>query len=133
MEADAKSPPLDAQLEAEWLTVRLRIEANRHLLVEHGALVRLSGKDCTCWRLRFYERLPEGRVVQRSIQVGSHPELVRRARQLLALYRQPGELARETAELVRVALAMAGVLGQRVLQLRPRRGYGTRTAKGKNR
>jgi hypothetical protein len=112
MDADAQGEPLDAQLEAQWRTVRVRIEANRHLLVEHGALVLRGGKDCTCWRLRFYERTQEGRVVQRSIQVGDNQELVRRARELLASYRQPGELARETAELVRLALAMAGVLVQ---------------------
>src|SRR4029079_16582822 len=110
VEAGNRDEPLEAALEAEWQRIRRRMEASRHLLAEQGSFVSKAGQDSTCWRLRFFERTAEGRRVQRSIQVGEHPELVRRARTLLASYRRPKELARETAELVRHALSMMGLL-----------------------
>ena len=119
VDADAQDLPLDARLEAQWERFRARIEAHRHLLAGQGSLVLKGGKHRTCWRLRFYQRVPDGRVVQRSVHVGAHPELVRRARLLLEAYRRPRELMRETAALVRVASALAGALGRRVPLLRP--------------
>ncbi len=71
------------ELEDRWREVEQRILAVSHHLWTQGNICRKWDRGGYVWRLRYYERLLDGRLVQRTIRIGRDPILVRRARDLL--------------------------------------------------
>jgi hypothetical protein len=77
--------PVDStsDVEARWRVIRERILKIAPFLWSQGSICRKADRGGPVWRLRYYERLPDGRLVQRTIRIGCDPVLVERARDLL--------------------------------------------------
>ena len=84
-------------LGARWAKLETRLAAVSHLLRRQGSITSKRAGKRKIARLRFFEPSAAGRRVQRSVYIGCDPELIRRARLLLAVYR--GEPIREAAAL----------------------------------
>src|SRR4051794_2067076 len=93
--------PLSPALEARWRRLRAQIEAHAHLLESHGGLVDRGDRHAPVWRIRFCSPLPGRGFVRQTLYVGTHYELVRRARLLL-------QQLRDRAAWDRESLALAG-------------------------
>ena len=99
-----------ADLEERWRTIEGKILAAAHLLERGGALSLKDDRGGPVWRLRFRDRSPTGKLVERTIRIGKNPELVRRARELLERCHQRGAWRTEIAGLSRLsAVAVATV------------------------
>lgn len=100
------------ELEARWKDVERRILAVSHHLWSQGSICRKWDRGGYVWRLRFYERLADGRRVQRTIRIGRDPVLVQRAEELLNRCRARKAWLDEIPRLSRlVAAAAAGARG----------------------
>jgi hypothetical protein len=95
-EAPGARQTAKAPLEERWSRIARKLnEAAAHLRAQ-GAVVRRRGAGRDVWVVRFRARGPDGARL-RSIYVGGEdePELVRRARRLLAELRAPSLRRRE--------------------------------------
>ena len=92
-----------------WQTVKAKIEACSHLLCGQGAICSRLASGRRVWSVRFDDPGEGGRV-QRSIYIGSDPELVERARRLLARYRQRDGWCKEVSIFARVSASLANAL-----------------------
>jgi hypothetical protein len=86
------------QVEHRWQAIRQKLEAAADDLSRQGTLASRLASGRRVWSVRFYEQQSDGRRHQRAIYLGSNPELVNRAEELLAEYRQRQEWC-EQAEL----------------------------------
>ena len=105
----ASATPL-ADLEIRWSDIKRRILAASPRLWTQGNICRKWDRGGYVWRLRYYERLEDGRLVQRTIRIGRDPVLVHRAEELLKACRRRQQLLEEIpllARLVRAAAASA--------------------------
>jgi hypothetical protein len=93
-----------------WQRISQRLEQHADLLRTRGTLTPKRLRRSTVYYVRFCE-YRAGRRVQRSIYIGADPELVERARRLLAFYRRQSQGPQE-------AVAAARVLGRIVAALR---------------
>jgi hypothetical protein len=109
VEVDMNVDLLEPQQEARWQRIERRIIQNARHLRKQGCLAR-QGTRGSRWCLRFLERLPTGGIVHRSIYLGSNPELVRRARLLLARCREHGNGRREVAALSKMVAEASAFL-----------------------
>lgn len=84
-----------------WTFVFERMLQARPILSRSGSLAQ-KRVDCgpVTWAIRYRERLPDGRVVQRAIQLGRDPEVVKRARFLLNQWQLPRKPQRSNDPLV---------------------------------
>ena len=105
---------LDRTRESRWERIRTAMECNRALLEHQGTLAGKAVGSSTVHILRFCER-QQGRRIQRSIYVGSDPELIRHTQDLLEAFREPQRWQAEVA-------AAATSLGTIVSRLRRRFG-----------
>jgi hypothetical protein len=99
-----------ADLEIRWSDIKRRILAASPCLWTQGNICRKWDRGGYVWRLRYYERLEDGRLVQRTIRIGRDPVLVHRAEELLKACRRRQQLLEEIpllARLVRAAAANA--------------------------
>lgn len=107
MRKSASNPEHLLDIEARWKEVERRILAVAHHLWTQGNICRKWDRGGYVWRLRFYERLADGRLVQRTIRIGGNPVLVQRAEELLHRCRERKELLQEIPSLARVVAAAA--------------------------
>ena len=100
--------PENRELESEWTRIRTRILAKAGFLGRQGALIARHDKgEPLVWRLRFVEDFGMGIRSHRSITIGSHPELVRRARELLGRCRERAKWEDELENLRKTSEAIA--------------------------
>jgi hypothetical protein len=100
------------EIEARWKVVRERILAVSHLLWTQGNICQKFDRAGRVWRLRYYERLAEGRLVQRTIRIGRDPLLAKRARELLKRCRARQSWLQEIPKLAPL-VTRAAALGRR--------------------
>ncbi len=108
--ASAKRLP---ELEARWREVEQRILAVSQHLWSQGNICRKWDRGGYVWRLRFYERLADGRNVQRTLRIGRDPVLVQRARDLLKRCRERQAWLEEIPTLASIVTA-ATVVGRQM-------------------
>src|ERR1700722_17192713 len=65
-----------ADLEIRWCDINRRILAASPHPWTQGNICRKWDRGGHVWRLRYYERLGDGRPVQRTIRIGRDPVLV---------------------------------------------------------
>ena len=94
-------------LEARWNELQRRILAVSQHLWTQGNICRKWDRGGYVWRLRYYERLEDGRSVQRTVRIGRDPVLLQRAEQLLRCCRQRKEWLDEIPRLARLVEAAA--------------------------
>src|SRR5262245_2122716 len=93
-------------IERRWRQLRARIDEKAGLLAQQGSLAsRLAGRR-RVWSLRFVDRTSADRPVQRSIYVGSDPELVHRTQDLLDDLRRSCRWTREATAFANIAAAL---------------------------
>ena len=95
------------ELDARWKEVEQRILAVSRHLWSQGSICRKWDRGGYVWRLRFYERLADGRNVQRTIRIGRDPYLVQRAEELLRRCRERKEWLEEIPRLARLVAVTA--------------------------
>jgi hypothetical protein len=105
MRETSSNPEHLLDIEARWEEVERRILAVAHHLWTQGNICKKWDRGGYVWRLRFYERLPDGRLVQRTLRIGRDPVLVQRAEQLLRRCRERKEWLEEIPMLARVVAA----------------------------
>jgi hypothetical protein len=101
------TPPSDR--ERRWAALEQKLDRVAETLIRQGTLVRKtvpSGRET--WVVRFVDT-SGGKRVQRSVHVGTDPELVHRARHLLGRYRQRQRWPEEIATYVRLAGSVGAV------------------------
>jgi hypothetical protein len=114
MKRSASSAPSVPDLEARWNEIKQRILAVAQHLWTQGNICRKWDRGGYVWRLRYYERVEDGRLIQRTIRIGADPVLVRRAEELLKCCRQRKEWLDEIPGLARlVESAAVGVRRRR--------------------
>jgi hypothetical protein len=106
MAQDSTEAARDDALERRWGDLNQTIEAKRQLLVQQGSVVRKLSKDRWYACLRYREPDETGRLVQRSIYLGTDPELVRRVEARLQGLRASRQELTELLGLVRLARAL---------------------------
>jgi hypothetical protein len=94
-------------LEARWSEIKGRILAVSQHLWTQGNICRKWDRGGFVWRLRYYERLEDGRLVQRTIRIGRDPVLLQQAEELLRCCRQRKEWLDEIPSLARLVEAAA--------------------------
>ena len=73
----------------DWQRIRQRMEGVRPVLERNGSIQRKRMvSETAVFAIRWRERTKGDREVQRSIQLGSDPVVVEKARQLLASWQQ---------------------------------------------
>jgi hypothetical protein len=97
---------VSAATETRWVQVARKIEQAASYLCTQGVLVRRQRGGRCAWVLRFRTR-DQGRTKLQSIYIGGEgePELVRRARRLLAELRVPSRWRKEIGMFVRCVRA----------------------------
>ena len=106
-------PTSPSDRERRWAALQEKLDRVAETLIGQGTLVRKtmpSGRKT--WRIRFVDTAG-GKRVHRSLHVGTDPQLVRRARQLLGRYRQRQRWPEEIATYVRLA-GSVGVVARRL-------------------
>ena len=98
---------VQTDLELRWQEIEQRMLAVTHLLWSQGSICSKSERGGEVWRLRYYERVEGGRLVQRTIRIGREPELVERAQDLLRRCKARREWLREIPQLCRQVSAAA--------------------------
>lgn len=118
---------IDGALERRWQTLRARIEAEAEALRRQGSIAAKLTNGRRVWVLRFHSTEASCRRY-RSIYLGGddQPELLHRARELLACLRAEGNRAREVAAYARLARDALGAA--RDLIRAGRKGRGGRRA-----
>ncbi len=98
--------------EKRWREVRAEMERNAYLLGRRGSIVAKWASGGRRWVLRFAAPNGQGRVVHRSLYLGSEDasEVLRRARELLGHYRQQADCLEEIRLFARLGAAAAAVL-----------------------
>lgn len=96
-----------SDLEARWNELKRRMLAVSEHLWTQGNICRKWDRGGYVWRLRYYERLENGSLIQRTIRIGGDPVLLRRAKELLERCRQRKEWLDEIPVLARLAEAAA--------------------------
>jgi hypothetical protein len=102
-------PTSPSDRERRWAALQEKLDRVAETLIGQGALVRKampSGRKT--WVVRFVDT-SGGKRVHRSLHVGTDPQLVRRARQLLGRYRQRRRWPAEIATYVRLAGSVGAV------------------------
>ncbi len=95
------------RVEDRWREVKQRILAVSEHLWTQGSICRKWDRGGWVWRLRFYERLPDGRRVQRTVRIGCDLVLVERAQDLLRRCRERQASLEEIPMLARLVTAAA--------------------------
>lgn len=113
MKETASNPEHLLDIEARWEEVERRILGVAHLLWTQGNICRKWDRGGYVWRLRFYERLADGRLVQRTIRIGRDPVLVQRAEELLRRCRERKEWLEEIPRLSRLVAVAAATTRRR--------------------
>jgi hypothetical protein len=101
------TPPSDRK--RRWAALEQKLERISETLIRQGTLVRKampSGRKT--WVIRYVDS-QGGKRIHRSVHVGTDPELVRLARQLLGRYRQRQRWPAEIATYVRLAASVDAV------------------------
>ena len=110
-----------------WSIIRAKMEAAATVLEKQGSMASRMVGSQRHWSVRYVDRTCSGNR-QRAIHVGSDPEIIRRARELLAEYRERGGWADEAAAYARIAGSLAAalkrVVGRRRRKLRSGLGLG---------
>ena len=96
-----------SDVEARWRVIRERILKIAPFLRTQGNICRKADRGGPVWRLRYYERLDDGRLVQRSLRIGRDPTVVQRAQQLLRRCREQQSSLNEIPGLARLVRAAA--------------------------
>ncbi len=104
--------PDPAAVERRWHRLLEILEGNRHLLAKQGSLVQKAVNGHRYTFLRFCAPNESGKFVQRSVYVGSDPELILRVGSWLEELRSLAEAAGELRRQLRLARAM-GYLARR--------------------
>lgn len=96
--------PVDPFLrERRWERIEARLEAAEYWLRDQGSIVRKRADGRACWAVRFVVREGE-RSRHKSIYLTTQdPEILRRARVLLARYRERGDERRQLMQLISAA------------------------------
>ena len=82
-------------LEAIWSHLSAKIDQNAAILERRGTIkTRIAGGK-ERFVIRFHELLDDGRRIERSIYLGSNPEIVRRAKVLLEIIKLVGRYEKE--------------------------------------
>jgi hypothetical protein len=98
--------PAGSWVESRWLVIQSKLARHAAPLTQQGVLVaKQTAAQRKVWVVRFLDQ-QGGRAVHRSIYIGDHPELVRRARQQLEQYRAWGQGAHEVAAYARWVTAV---------------------------
>jgi hypothetical protein len=97
-------------LDARWNEIKGRILAVSEHLWTQGNICRKWDRGGYVWRLRYYERLEDGRRVQRTIRIGRDSVLVERAEGLLKRCRQRKEWLDEIPRLAGIVAAAAAAM-----------------------
>jgi hypothetical protein len=102
------APPNSAapDIEQRWSLLQAKIAPHARLLAQQGSLASRLASGRRVWSLRFVAEMADGRIVQRSIYIGTDPELVNRAQQLLCQYRREPKEAKEMEALEGLAIAV---------------------------
>jgi hypothetical protein len=115
--ADRRTIPDALDLERRWAAVREQMEAAAEVLARRGSIAsRLTGGGLRVYSVR-YAALGEKR--QRAIYLGEDGELVRRARALIAGFREQERRVREVEAMARFTAGSASLL-RRMLAARRR-------------
>jgi hypothetical protein len=101
------------ELEIRWRKLEQRILAVSHHLWHQGNIGRKWDRGGYVWRLRFYEQVADGRLVQRTIRIGRDPVLVQRAEQLLRRCRKRQAWLEEIPKLARLVAVAAATTRRR--------------------
>ena len=114
---DCRASPDAFDLERRWATVREQLEAAAEVLAHRGSNAsRLTAAGLRVYSVRFRE---PGQRRQRAVYLGKDGELVRRARALIAGYRERERRVREVEAAARFTAASGGLL-RRLLAARCR-------------
>jgi hypothetical protein len=115
--ADRRAGPDAIDLESRWAAVREQMEAAAEVLARRGSIAsRLTAAGLRVYSVRFRE---PGQRRQRAIYLGKDGELVRRARALIAGYRERERRVKEVEASARFTAASGGLL-RRLLAARRR-------------
>ena len=119
---DRRVIPDALDLESRWAAVRGQMEAAAEVLARRGSIAsRLTGGGLRVYSVRFRE---PGQRRQRAVYLGKDGELVRRARALIAGYRERERRVREVEAAARFTAGSAALL-RRLLAARRRGPRGT--------
>jgi hypothetical protein len=115
--ADRRASHDALDLERRWAAAREQMEAAAEVLARRGSIAsRLTGGGLRVYSVRFRE---PGQRRQRAIYLGKDGELVRRARALIAGYRERERRVKEVEAAARFTAA-SGALLRRLLATRRR-------------
>jgi hypothetical protein len=119
---DRRASPDAPDLESRWEAVREQMEAAAEVLARRGSIAsRLTAAGLRVFSVRFRE---PGQRRQRAIYLGRDGAVVRRARALLAGYRERERRVKEVEAAARFTAA-SGALLRRLLATRRRGPTGT--------
>ena len=104
-------------VESRWQRIKEKLEAHEGILAKRGILSSKVVNGRTIWRVRFRAPREGGGMIRRTIYIGTNPELVERVRRLLRTFREGTVLAKETAGLVKMAMAVCARLRRGVLRV----------------
>jgi hypothetical protein len=119
---DRRASPDALDLDRRWAAVREQIEAAAEVLARRGSIAsRLTAAGLRVYSVRFRE---PGQRRQRAVYLGKDGELVRRARALIAGYRERERRVREVEAAARFTAGSAALL-RRLLAARRQDPTGT--------
>src|SRR3954452_8660227 len=99
----------DDDTERRWAAIRSKLEASSEQLIGRGALVAKVACGRRIWVVRFGDESGPRKVL-RTVYVGDDPELVDRARRLLASYKGRARWPAEVAASARLAARAVGTM-----------------------
>jgi hypothetical protein len=108
-DARDRVPAPASDRERRWAVLQSKLDRVAEALIGQGTLVRKampSGRET--WAIRYVDA-SGGKPIHRSIYIGAHPRLVRRARRLLGRYRRRRRWPEEIATYVRLAASVGAV------------------------